>query len=264
MQANSGKNAKPSPTDTSPNPNPPKPKLILPLGRGGHGKSLWARWMIDRAQSRGREIVVADADRTNPSLAAYFAGVLTPPSAGESDMEDWFAALCEQQALGGFNALIDLGGGDQLLKSIAGQMKLGPFIEALGIEPVAVHLIGPDLEDLTYLRDLEKDELFAPAATILVLNEGLVPGKRSPARAFQEILEHPVFKTAAKRGAQPIWMPPLAPAREIALRHITINAADAGRSSERRPPVGPWNRQLITMWRKTMEQNFAPVQAWLA
>jgi hypothetical protein len=39
------------------------------------------------------------------------------------------------------------------------------------IQPVAVHLIGADRDDLTYLRDVEEGRVVAPKATILVLNE---------------------------------------------------------------------------------------------
>ena len=138
-------------------------------------KTFLARWVIDRAQMKGREIVVADADRTNPTLAANLKGVLTPPSADDREMQEWFKALCEQQIAQRFNLLIDLGGGDLLLKQLARRIGLVPFLEANGIDMVAVHLIGPERDDLAYLRDLETDGLVAPEATILALNESLVP-----------------------------------------------------------------------------------------
>jgi hypothetical protein len=70
------------PTTTSESPAPVQtattlPQFIVPLGRGARGKSWWARWAIERAQSQGREIVVADADRTNPTLSSYFEGGLS-------------------------------------------------------------------------------------------------------------------------------------------------------------------------------------------
>ena len=97
MTLKSDKNAKPSSlAAANPKPEAPTPKLFLPVGRGSRGKTFLARWLIDRAQTQGREIVVADADRTNPSLAGYLNGVLTPPSADENEMGEWFKALCEQ------------------------------------------------------------------------------------------------------------------------------------------------------------------------
>ncbi len=72
MTLKSEKNAKPSSSAAAnPKPEASTPKLILPVGRGSRGKTFLARWLIDRAQMQGREIVVADADSTNPSLGGY-------------------------------------------------------------------------------------------------------------------------------------------------------------------------------------------------
>ena len=81
MTLKSDKNAKPSSSAAAnPKPEASAPKLILPVGRGSRGKTFLARWLIDRAQMQGREIVVADADRTNPSLAGYLNGVQRRPA----------------------------------------------------------------------------------------------------------------------------------------------------------------------------------------
>ena len=47
-----------------------------------------------------------------------------------------------------------------------------------GITPVLLHLLGSDIDDLTYLRDLET--VYAPQHTAIILNEGMVPPGRSP------------------------------------------------------------------------------------
>ena len=44
----------------------------------------------------------------------------------------------------------------------------------------------------------------------------------------------------------------------------SFTAAEAGAATEGVPPLGPWNRQLITMWLRAMENNFASVADWLA
>lgn len=239
------------------------PKLLVLLGRGSRGKTWFARWAAERAQNQGRAIVVADADRTNATLSAYFGGVLTPPSADDADMRDWFIAFCEQQIQELFTAMLDLGGGDLMLKRIAREVGLVSFLESQKIQPVAVHLLGPDRDDLAYLRDVEADDLFAPRATILVLNEALVPSNRSVRTAFQPVIEHPIFLAALARGARPVWMPRLVPAHEVDARRITFAAAETGGVTEGQPPIGPFNRQLIANWRRVMETNFASVAEWL-
>ncbi len=245
-------------------PSSPKPKIILPLGRGGRGKSFLSRWLIDRAQSRGGEIVVADADRTNPSLEGYLSPVQRPPSSDERDMQQWFKALCKKQVADRFDMLIDLGGGDLFLKQLARKIDLVPFLEKQGVEVVAIHLIGAQRDDLTYLRDLEENRLVAPAATILVLNEDAAPKNLSTEEAFRPVLEHSVFKAAVARGARLAWMPILEAAHELEARRLLFTAAEAGLEKDDAAPLDVWDQQVVHMWLRAMEKNFAHVAQWLA
>ena len=269
MNKTTPKQPMPSSSDQASTAVPPlavdlaRPKLVIPLGRGGRGKTWWTRWAVERAQEAGRDVAVADADRTNATLSAYFNGVITPPSADDADMRDWFAAFCEELIERRLTATLDLGGGDLLLKRLAREIGLVDFLEAHDVQPVAVHILGPDRDDLAYLRDLETDRLFAPAATLLVLNEALVPKERSVQAAFSSVLDNPIFLNAVERGAKPVWMPRLVPAHEIDDRRLTFAAAEAGRVKDGQAPVGPWNRQLIANWRRAMQTNFASVAAWL-
>jgi hypothetical protein len=48
----------------------PQPRLVVPLGRGSRGKTVFVRWAAERALSEGRAPVLADADRTNQELAS--------------------------------------------------------------------------------------------------------------------------------------------------------------------------------------------------
>lgn len=162
-----------------------RPKFVVPLGRGTRGKTFLARWFVERAQEDGRSVVVADADRTNPTLSGYFEQVMRPPTADDRDVKAWLEQFIEQQIEERFTAIVDFGGGDLVLKGISRELGLAAFLESYGIQPVAVHLIGPDPDDLAYLRDVEAGA-FAPAATILVLNESLVPSHRTPAAAFED------------------------------------------------------------------------------
>jgi len=251
-------------TSQAPAATQAQPLCIVPLGRGTRGKTWWVRWAIGRALAQGRDVVIADADRTNATLSAFFDSVVTPPSADEADMRDWFAAFVERQIADRFNALIDLGGGDLILKQLAREIGLTAFLESHAIRPVAVHLLGPDRDDLAYLHDVEQDGIFAPEATILVLNEALVPRNRSEKVAFQStILEHPAFLRALDRGAKVVWMPRLAAAHEVDARRLTFTAAEDNQIKPGQPPIGPWNRQLIHNWLRDMEANFAPVARWL-
>jgi hypothetical protein len=240
-----------------------KPKVIVLIGRGHGGKTFTARWVIDRAHVQGREIVVADVDPTNPALAAYFDGVLSPPSGDLDDMEDWAVQVLERLTIERYNGIIDFGAGSPLLKLLARRIDFADHAKNFDVEFVAIYLLTPDLDDLAMLRDLETDGLFAPEATILALNEGVVPGHKSFEKAFKPVLEHPIFKAAVQRGAKMVAIPKLAPASEITVQRLTMSAAERGESKEGRPPLGPINRQSITKWLRDMEQNFAHVAHWL-
>lgn len=250
--------------DSSSNATTATPKLVLPLGRGNHGKTLFVRWAMERANSRGREVVVADADRTNPTLDRYFSNVLQPESADNVEMMEWLKHLVEQQIKDKFSAFIDLGGGDLLLKQASMEIDLCSFLEENGITPVAVHLIGPNPDDLAYLAELERDSLFAPAATILVLNEALTPPHRTAKAAFRStILDHEIFQSACSRGAKVVFIPRLKSVDEIESRRLGFQAAVAGKLDAGQTPIGPWDRQYVVHWLRAMENNFSPVLGWL-
>lgn len=239
-----------------------EPKLVIPLGRGARGKSFLLRWLVERAQVRGRDVVVADVDRTNATLSSYFEGVLCPPSADDRDVKEFLSTFIEQQIEKRFDAAIDLGGGDLILKQIARETELVSFLSSHGIKPVAIHCIGAAPDDLAYLQAVE-DGLFAPEATILAINEATVPPHRTAFAAFEKVRNHPVFLKAIERGATLVRIPRLEPASEIDAHRLTFSAAESGDASEDKHLLGPWKRQQIAIWRRQMEESFASVSAWL-
>lgn len=249
---------------TSPATPVQPPSLIVTLGRGARGKTFWTRWTVERAQSQGREVVVADADRTNATLSAYFQDVVSPPSADDRDVREWLNAFLEQQIERRFTAVLDLGGGDLILKRVARELRLVEFLGQYGIRPVAVHLLGADQDDLAYLQDVETGGVFAPDATILILNEALVPLHRTPVTAFRETVQsHPILAQTLTRGAKLVTLPRLEPASDIDLRRLTFAGAEAGEIGQGPGPLGPLKRQQVALWRRAMETAFAPVAEWL-
>lgn len=240
-----------------------RPKLIVPLGRGNTGKTVLLRWLAERAAEHGRTLTLADGDPTNATLAEYFPSTLRPPSTNEQDRRDWFDGLVEKQIEQGGSIAVDFGGGDLILKRQAAELELATFLEANGIEVVALHLIGPNLDDLAYLGEVERDGLFAPKATVLVINEGLVPPGRSERTAFEPIVSHPIFQAAIGRGAKWVRMPRLACVQDVENRRISFAGAEAGETGRGLPVLGAINRQRIALWRREMESEFSAVSDWL-
>ncbi len=237
------------------------PRLVLALGRGKTGKSSFIRWCVERSIERGGEPIIADCDRTNATLAAFFANVARPPSPEDDDVRLWLNGFVDRQIEEGFSAYLDLGGGDLVLKTWAQSLDLAPFLSANGVQPVAMHFLSSDLDDLSYLRDLEA--IFQPEQTALVLNEGTVPLGRVARTAFDPVVTHPIFLAAVKRGARVLRMPRLAPMFEIDRRRLSFAEAELGRVKEGQEKLGPTARQMVALWRREMEASFAPVASWL-
>jgi hypothetical protein len=79
-------------------PLSPEEALALALfvflaGRGGAGKTLLLRWIVERAIAAGRLLVIADGDRTNRSLPLFLDGVLTPNGADDATVWRWLEAI---------------------------------------------------------------------------------------------------------------------------------------------------------------------------
>jgi hypothetical protein len=220
-----------------------QPKLVIPLGRGARGKTFWLRWAIERAQSQGRDIVVADADRTNATLSAFFDGVVTPPSADDRDVKEFLAQFIEQQIEQKFSV---------------------QFLLQHGVTPVAIHCVGPDVDDLAYLQEVEQSCIFVPDATVLIMNEATVPAHRTPLSAFENsVRNHPILTKVVQRGGKLVRMPRLEPAGDIDTRRLTFAAAEEGRAKGGQQVLGPWKRQQVAIWRRAMEESFASVANWL-
>jgi hypothetical protein len=239
------------------------PKLILTMGRGRIGKSTFVRWAAERAMLGGGLPVIADADRTNATLSAFFENVTSPPSPADDDVRQWLGDLVERQIEQRFTAFLDLGGGDQVLKVWSRELDLAPFLEKYDITPVALHFLGCEIDDLSYLRDIEAVSGFRPKHTLLTLNEGMVPTGRVVRTAFEPIIANPVFRATLERGARVASMPRLACMHEVENRRLSFADAEANLVREGQGKIGPINRQLISRWREEMETSFAAVDAWI-
>jgi hypothetical protein len=253
------------------NPVEGRPLFIVLAGRGGTGKSFLVRWICERTFAAGRSVVIADGDRTNRALPRFFDDVQAPTSSDDRVVRRWLETIIEQMVVGRFSVVIDLGGGDMVLKQLALELDLQAMLEEQGVSPIILHLIGPEVESLGYLDSVEAVDfaspsgkpLFAPEQTALILNEGLVAEDLDPAEVFAPIRENKVFKAAVRRNAQTILMPRLKPAYEVNRRHIAFADASNGHTKEGLPPLGITDRQRVRMWLRAMDAAFAPLTTWL-
>lgn len=243
-----------------------KPKVWLTIGRGKTGKTMLIRFAVEETMSEGRQVLLADVDRTNATLASYFEGVQRPPEGDESTVATWLEKLLTFTMQQKVSAYIDLGGGDTTLRRLVAEVNdLVSMLETAGVAVVAAYLLGPQTDDLSPLATLERTG-FQPAATALVLNEGLIEAALPREEAFARVLRHSAFRDAVGRGAVALWMPRLLPVAEIEARRVLFGDAAVGvmREGRKQTPLGPFDQGRTRVWLDTMRAEFTPVRSWIA
>lgn len=243
---------------------PGRPRIVFPLGRGNRGKTLLTRWMIERAFMSGRDVGIADADRTNSSLSSYFENVLSPQSADDSSVMEWFEDILDKHITDQKSLVIDFGGGDLTVKRASLELELVNMLDQEGIDLVAAHLIGPDPDDLAYLATVEENELFAPTRTLLIFNEYCIPKAMPRDEAFiRTVRNHKIIEKTLDRGARLVIMPALPVVHELDRRRIGFFEALAEKSDPGHTPLSRFTRQRVMLWLRDMESAFAEVNHWL-
>jgi hypothetical protein len=211
-----------------------------------------------------KPIVIGDCDRNNQTLTSFFGDAVERPAHPDDDsVVTWLNVAIDDMMETRVSLLLDMGGGDLVLPRYASSMQLPGFLESEGICPVAMHFVGPAIDDLATLHEIEQSRAFCPEATIIVLNAGLIRDTRAPDLAFQAVREHPTLLSAIKRGAKVVVMPKLGCMHEVDKRRLSFADAQAGRVKAGQEPLGPTMRQMVALWRRAMDAAFSPVESWL-
>ena len=235
-------------------------KIVLAAGRGKTGKTTLLRWLAEQSLEAGHSFLMADIDPTNASFAAYFEGVSRPRDDDPLRVRDWLQLFIEYAVKHELSALIDLGGGDTTLRSIAAEMPgFDAMIEEAGLAVAIFYLVGPHPEDLTPIATLS-ERGFNPRARAIVLNEGTAPIGRSREEALARVTGTALFEATTMNGAIPLWMPRLHAAEAIEARHCGFRE---GRDGKTDPPLGLFDRTRVRHWLNAMDARFAGVRTWL-
>lgn len=240
------------------------PLQITALGRGRVGKTAFLNALIQHAARRGIALTVWNADlrNTTHSLTLFHPDALQPQHDDFDEIKRWLEARMQEQSQGRFHTVLDVGGGDRLIKKLAQEVRLVHTLQRMGIWPVAVHVIGPEKADLDYLKELSEDGLFMPEATLIVLNGGLISNGRSARSAFDEILAHPVLRQAVKAGAKVARMPGLPCMLQVTDRGLTFDEAAEGMCQQGQEPLSFFDQERVAIWWRTeMPAFFASLPA---
>jgi hypothetical protein len=236
-----------------------KAKILFAAGRGKTGKTTLLRWIAEMSQARGGQAVLADIDPSNASFSRYFHDVARPPTDNPAAVARWLQQLIEHCIMHQQSAIVDLGGGDTTLRTLAGDMpELGAYIEAAGLAPVMLYLLGTQPEDLTPAITLQSRG-FGTKAQALILNEFAIDPGFTRAEAFDRITRTDGFVKLAQSSVR-VWMPRLHAADAIESRQCLFFEARDGKVL---PPLGVFERGRVRAWLHMMEQRFAGISSWI-
>lgn len=228
-----------------------KPRVVFLIGRGGTGKTVLGRWMIERGQLAKRSAILAALDPVNRTLSNYFDGVAQPTTSDPADSARFLRELLEFTMTGGHSAVIDLGGGDTTLATLLDEMPdLAGELEGAGIAAVALYTLAPRIDDIAPFLSLG----FRPAATAFVCN-------RVQHGEFGPLLDQPAIREAIEGGAQVVHMPQMPGDAMAFVEQRRLSFATVAQGSK---TIGPWKAAQVRTWLRSMDQAFEGIGTWLA
>lgn len=236
-----------------------KAKIVFAAGRGKTGKTTLLRWVAETSAARGGGAILADIDPSNASFSRYFGDVARPDTDNPAGVTRWLQELIEHCVTEKQSAIVDLGGGDTTLRSLAAEMPdLSAAMESAGVVPVMLYLLGTQPEDLVPAMTLS-GRGFRPQAQALILNEVAIDAGTTRAAAFERITTLPAFADLAKTGVR-AFMPRLFSAEAIEMRQCRFFEARDGQVT---PPLGMFDAARLRSWLEAMDRRFAGISSWI-
>ena len=236
-----------------------QPKIVFAAGRGKTGKTTLLRWISEISLRRGASVILADVDPSNASYSLYFNEVARPGTDNPTGVVRWLQNLIEHCVNDKQSAIIDLGGGDTTLRTLATELPgLAQEMEQAGLSPVMLYLLGTQADDLAPALTLTARG-FVPKAQSLVLNEFAVDAGQSRDEAFEWLLSAPGLAQLLDRSVR-VWMPRLFAAEAIEARRCSFLNARDGKVS---PPLGMFDAARLRAWLDAMDRRFAGISSWI-
>ena len=230
-----------------------KPVLMIVVGRQRVGKTSFLNGLTQHLRECGAEFAIWDADQLNETnnMSVFHADAIRPPSSDSEDTKAWLEARFIEIGEKGYDAVLDVGGGDTPLARLIKDVPVAATLQELGVRLVVVHVLGPDMADLDYLDRCERDDLFAPEAVLIVRNGGLVLTGRSDDFAFGPLSKHPSVMRVALKGAETVTMPRLACMAEVTDRKLRFADAMNGISGADGKTLSVFDRARVRKWWNT-------------
>jgi hypothetical protein len=232
---------------------PARRRLILALGRGKSGKTIWARWLTEVMRARGLNPVVADGDTFGSGLCRYEEGALRLYRHDGAIQSWWDAVLADSEDLSGRPVVVDCSLNQGLIHRVDpdGTDFRDRYAE-IGFDVTKVCFFAPDTGDVDAF--VNNGARVTATDTLLVLNEG-APGEQG-SRRFDSILAHPAVREAIGNGAHVARMPTLR-SDLAADRDIASLIAFSKLGVPGQEPLS-FKRVTMRTWLDRMETAFSP------
>ena len=131
-----------------------QPVQLIVAGRGRVGKTSVANALVQFYRPGNPRLQVWNADGHNEtnSIARFFPDAREPSHHDLDDLKAWYEGLMQEQATQRFDAVLDIPGGDPLIKKMAQEVRLVATLRRRGIRLVAAHVFGPEKADVCLTR----------------------------------------------------------------------------------------------------------------
>lgn len=225
-------------------------RLILALGRGKSGKTLWARWLTEVMRARGVNPVVADADTVGTGLCRYEEGGALRLRRHVGAIGPWWDdVLADGEDRSGRPVLVDFSLDQGLiLRDDPEGINFRDRYAEIGFDITKVFFFAPDRGDADAF--VNTGASVTATDTLLVLNEG-APGEQGE-HQFERVLAHPAVREAIEHGARVARMPAL---RSDVAGDIAGLIAFSKPGAPGREPLA-LQRQATRLWLGRMETAF--------
>jgi hypothetical protein len=226
------------------------PVLVVGFGRGFGGKSTLLSEIAWRAQNQGRSVIVADFDARSKTLADLFLGAMVPPTEELPDVKATFSQLLNRMTKEKASAVVDFGGGDRFMLEYGRDLRLVEFCARRDIDPLAVYVLGPEVEDLRHCLSIYEAGYFRPKRTLLVLNEGVIREGKTVVGAFKKTTSDPGFQRMLADGAVPMLMTRLPCMDLVKGGRLSFYEAATGGGDN---PLDPVEEFMLSDWLEDLE-----------
>ncbi|MGH7120587.1 MAG: hypothetical protein ACREFP_16630 [Acetobacteraceae bacterium] len=247
--------------------SPRLPIVWSSFGRQRVGKTVLLTMAGQYFRGLGNPIRIWNADQQNRShtLSLFFDDAEEVPAGGIEDGKLWIEGRLGHLIEHGYDAVLDVGGGATGFAKLLQEVPLLETLEGSGVRLVALFCIGPERADLDYLEEFADGGLFLPAASVIVLNAGLVLSGRSVMGAFGQVLQHRVVKATVERGTKVAVLPALTCMAEVTDRGLTFEQAMNGAVGIGERPLSLFDRARVNRWwSRDIPKFFAGLPAeWL-